>query len=91
MTNMSTFIAALSANCQSGVWSGSKVSTVIRQSSGYESIAVSCANDEHLTGGGAQCDSGNSERLKWSNPTGNGWAAACPRVKLTVFAICATN
>ena len=84
------FFAALT-DCQSGVWAKSKVSTIIRQNSGYESTSVSCANNEYLTGGGAQCDPGSSERLKWSNPNGNGWAAACPRESLTVFAICATN
>ncbi len=78
-------------NCQSGTWSGSSVKTVTRVNSGYETISVSCNSDEHLTGGGAQCNPSGKERLKWSNPNGNGWAAACPREELTVFAICSSK
>ena len=77
--------------CQSGAWSGSSVKTVTRVNSGYETISVSCNSDEHLTGGGAQCNPSGKERLKWSNPNGNGWAAACPREELTVFAICSSK
>ncbi|MGM8848255.1 shufflon system plasmid conjugative transfer pilus tip adhesin PilV [Enterobacter roggenkampii] len=78
-------------SCQSGAWSGSSVKTVTRVNSGYETISVSCNSDEHLTGGGAQCNPSGKERLKWSNPNGNGWAAACPREELTVFAICSSK
>ncbi|WP_409339347.1 shufflon system plasmid conjugative transfer pilus tip adhesin PilV [Klebsiella sp. K4-172] len=77
--------------CQSGIWQGASFNTITRTNKGYESISVSCASDEQLTGGGAQCDPGSSERLKWSNPRGNGWAAACPRVNLTVYAICSSK
>lgn len=71
-------IAAHLANCQSGIWQGSSFKTVTRVNTGHESISVSCNSNEHLTGGGAQCNPSSKERLKWSNPNGNGWAAACP-------------
>ncbi|MDP1244175.1 shufflon system plasmid conjugative transfer pilus tip adhesin PilV, partial [Klebsiella pneumoniae] len=76
-------------SCQSGSWQGSRFKTVTRSSTGYESMVVNCNSNEQLTGGGAQCNPGSKERLKWSNPAGNGWAAACPGQGITVFAICA--
>lgn len=62
-----------------------------RSSTGYESVTVSCEGNEHLTGGGAACDGGSKERLKWSLPSGNSWVAACPATNLTVVALCSAN
>lgn len=88
---LTTWAFIASFDCQSGVWQGGSFKAVTRVNTGYESISVNCASNEQVTGGGAQCDPSSKERLKWSNPVGNGWAAACPGETLTVFAICANN
>lgn len=84
------FFAALT-DCQSGVWkqASSLPTTEIRSAVASKTVAVDCASDELLVGGGASCYSGSDERLKWSHPTGNGWAAACPNTTVTAYAICA--
>jgi hypothetical protein len=76
-------------SCQSGVWSSGKSNTIVRGASGSITASVACNGNETLFGGGAQCDPGSDTRLKWSVPSGNGWAAACPNATVTVYAICA--
>ncbi|MDI9223684.1 shufflon system plasmid conjugative transfer pilus tip adhesin PilV [Pantoea sp. EA-12] len=78
-------------SCQSGVWkqTSSSPTTQIRSAAAAKTVSVDCASDEVLVGGGAGCNSGSDERLKWSQPTGNGWAAACPNTTVTAYAICA--